>query len=63
MSTCSKRQEVVSQLTAMLTDRYDPEAQHSTADLLLVEYLREIGETEIADAFEKARGQVPFWYS
>lgn len=41
----------------------DPEAAHHDAEVAVMLFLREIGHGEVADEFERAREQVPFWYA
>ena len=39
----------------------DPEIAHAEADALVVAYLRAIGETEVADAWQRAGERIGFW--
>ena len=41
----------------------DPEVDHGNAEKILLEYLRLRGETAVAEAFERARERVGFWYA
>lgn len=41
----------------------DPEEDHIIAERILTEYLRLRGETAVAEAFERARERVGFWYA
>lgn len=41
----------------------DPEGDHGAAEKILLEYLRLRGETAVAEAFERARERVGFWYA
>lgn len=54
--------EAVAELDAMPADT-DEENAHGEADRILCEVLRESGLNEVADAFERARDRVGFWYS
>lgn len=54
-------EEIVECLRAM--HEGDPEEQHLEADNLLCEYLRAIGHSEVATAYEEARRRVEFWYA
>jgi hypothetical protein len=42
-------------------DDSDPEKAHSTAADALMKYLRDSGQGEIADAYERAGERVGFW--
>ncbi len=44
-------------------DKGDSEHSHFVADNLLVEYLKEVGMSHVAEAFERTRDRVNFWYS
>ena len=39
------------------------EAVHYDADLKMIEYLKSIGEDEVARAFKECRRRVGFWYA
>lgn len=41
----------------------DQEVAHGEADDILCEYLRSIGESEVADAFDAASDEIGFWYA
>ena len=41
----------------------DPETSHSMADEILLDYLKSIGDVSLADAFERARKRIGFWYA
>ncbi len=41
----------------------DTEKVHNLFDDILLKFLREADADHIADAFEEARDNVPFWYS
>lgn len=41
----------------------DEEAAHSEAEGVILAYLRSIGEARVADAFERCRDRVGFWYA
>ena len=58
----SKYQESIDQLNAM-KEGDDAEIQHGKAEDILCNYLKEIGATELADAFEGACDRVGFWYA
>jgi hypothetical protein len=54
--------EAVAALDAM-PEGYCEEIGHSQADDILCECLRKLGAPEVADAFERARSRVGFWYA
>jgi hypothetical protein len=62
MMTDEKKRELILQFEAMEYGS-DEEAAHGTADDLLIEFLREIGYEDVADAYEAARDRVGFWYA
>lgn len=41
----------------------DNEAQHGNAERILLDFLRNNGHTAVADAFERARDRIEFWYA
>lgn len=41
----------------------DEEADHQNADDILVKFLRANGHKDVADAWERARDRVGFWYA
>lgn len=41
----------------------DPESGHAQADEQLVAFVREIGYSDVAEAYEQARRRVGFWYA
>ena len=43
--------------------RGDWEAAHIKADEILLDYLRATYSTEVAEAYEKARKRIGFWYA
>lgn len=50
-------------LEQLRTPLRDPEGSHSTAEKLLVEYLRSMGDNELADAWLEARDVQNWWYA
>lgn len=54
-------QEAVAKLQALTWA--DPEEAHGEADEILCEFLRAIGHTGVAAAFEAAADRVGFWYA
>lgn len=53
--------EAMSKLAKL--DDTDPARSHREADLIILDYLRAIGEPQIALAFEDARRRIGFWYA
>lgn len=41
----------------------DAEVAHSLADKILLEFLRDNGAEDVAQAFEEVREEVGFWYA
>jgi hypothetical protein len=41
----------------------DAETDHGTAEKILCEYLRFVGAGAVAEAFERAKDRVGFWYA
>jgi hypothetical protein len=56
------RQALIASLDTMQKNG-DPEALHATADDLLIQFLRNIGYGDVADAYEQAQDRVGFWYA
>ena len=44
-------------------DKYDNEKIHGNFDYYLIELLKEIGYTKIADLYEKVDDETGFWYA
>ena len=44
-------------------DHGDSEAAHCDADMILIELLKEIGYTEVAEEWERLQNTLPFWYA
>lgn len=44
-------------------DKYDVEKIHSMFDYYLIELLKELGYTKIADLYEKVDHEIGFWYA
>lgn len=58
--------EAVRKLTDMVDDPEqgnDPEHAHIEADEIILGVLRHVGEGSVADAFERARTSIAFWYA
>ena len=55
----------VEELDAMLSykDGGDPEQSHIEADQILLTALREAGRGDVADAWERVKKRIRFWYS
>lgn len=45
------------------TEDDDPEGAHGMADEILCFFLREAGHEDLAEAFERCRRVVGFWYA
>ena len=54
-------EHIISELDAL--GKGDPEAAHGHAEGLLMAYLRSWGHGDIADAYERARDRVGFYYA
>ena len=54
--------EAVQYLDALTADG-DTESDHCDADDILVELLKSIGYAQVAEAYERARERVGFWYA
>jgi len=54
------KQEAIEKLEAL---HGDPEQSHLIADDTLINYLNEIGEFEVADAWIEAARREDFWYA
>ena len=59
--TADKTTAAVAALDALT--RGDNAAEHAKADAILLQYLRTYGFNEIADAYERARSRLVFWYA
>ncbi len=57
------KEQVIEELNAMSTEDSDPEMAHADADRLLLQFLRDNGHPEIAEAFNGARDRIGFWYA
>jgi len=56
-----KYSEAIKQLEAL--ESGDPERAHIEAEDIICNYLKEIGATEIVEAYDEARERVGFWYA
>jgi hypothetical protein len=41
----------------------DPEGDHAIADQVLIDYLESTGQSDVSNAFQRARDRVGFWYA
>lgn len=61
------REEAIKELLQMIeADKehgIDREAAHLRADDLLVKRVRELGDHEFADVYDRARNECHFWYA
>lgn len=57
--------EALSSLKASLLRDYDNDAEfaHTECEAALMAYLRAVGHSEAADAYEECRDRVGFWYA
>lgn len=53
--------EVIAALHALTDD--DKEQAHIAADEMIVNFLRFIGEKEVADAYDETQARIGFWYA
>jgi hypothetical protein len=56
------KQEAIEQFNAMPAGG-DAEAEHGSADEILLRRLEDLGDVEVAQAFRNARERVGFWYA
>lgn len=56
----TKRDEL---LECLRRPETSPDQDHSQAEKLLIEHLREIGDGELADAWVKAQDEQNWWYA
>lgn len=58
------KEMAIAELTEMAEKEFsDEEVDHSVADGILLIFLRHNGFADVAEAYEKARTAVGFWYA
>ncbi len=58
----TKAAEVAVRMLDSMPKSKDAERDHALAENILLAYLRETGSSDVADAYDRARARVPFWY-
>jgi hypothetical protein len=51
--------QIAAELDAL--DAVDPESMHGRADELLMRALRELGDTQVVDAYKRCQDRCPWW--
>lgn len=55
------KEKAIRQLNELTTG--DSEGDHIHADMILIEFLKHNGHTEVADAWLRAKDRCKFWYA